>query len=184
MLNNSVNLYLKRKLFFVCVQLLSSCINHGIRFSECKIMDVHLLLWAVLTVLTGDGYISALSRDSAQEATRIPKIRHKSFSFNDDDDISESDTVEENIDGDSNVKIQQFPKAQPSRSNGKPKSILEKLVREPELGKNSVFELKHLKPCRQSIRNSIQSQMACQKLHSHCFVLLFLARELGIVELN
>ena len=104
-------------------------------------MQVHLLLWTVLASLTGEGYISALAKhgDSAGEETRIPKIRHKSFSFNDDEDgESESDeAVEENTDIDNKVKVQQqFPKAQPSRSNGKPKSILEKLVREPELGKN------------------------------------------------
>ena len=97
-------------------------------------MQVHLVLWAVLTALTGDGYISALSK----EVTRIPKIRHKSFSFNnDEDEDSESDAVEENKDIEKKIKIPQLPKAQPSRSKGKPKSILEKLVREPELGKNS-----------------------------------------------
>ena len=99
-------------------------------------MQVHLLVWTVLTSLTGEGYISALAKhgDSAREGTKIPKIRHKSFDFNEDDNVkSESDASEENIDN----KVQQhFPKAQPSRSNGKPKSILEKLVREPELGKN------------------------------------------------
>ena len=104
-------------------------------------MQVHLLLWTVLTTLTGEGYISALAKhgDSAREGTNIPKIRHKSFSFNDDEDgESESDdAVEENRDIDNKVKVQhQLPKAQPSRSNVKPKSILEKLVREPELGKN------------------------------------------------
>ena len=79
-------------------------------------------------------YISALSK----EVTRIPKIRHKSFSFNnDEDDKSDSDSVEENKDIEKEIKIQQLPKVQPSRSKGKQKSILEKLVREPELGKNS-----------------------------------------------
>ena len=95
-------------------------------------MQVYLLLWAVLTTLTGEGYISALTKHPGKEATRIPKIRHKSFSFNEDDD-SESDAVEENTVSKANI---QQPKAQPSRSSGKPKSILEKLVREPELGKN------------------------------------------------
>lgn len=104
-------------------------------------MQVHLLLWTVLTSLTGEGYISALAKhgDSARKGTKIPKIRHKSFNFNDDEDgESESDAaVDENTDIDNKVKVQhQLPKAQPSRSNGKPKSILEKLVREPELGKN------------------------------------------------
>ena len=102
--------------------------------SECKNMQVHLVLWAVLTALTGDGYISALSK----EVTRIPKIRHKSFSFNNDEnEKSDSDAVEENKDIEKEIKIQQLPKVQPSRSKGKQKSILEKLVREPELGKNS-----------------------------------------------
>ena len=104
--------------------------------SECKSMQVHLLLWAVLTTLTGEGYISALTKHPGKEATRIPKIRHKSFNFNEDDDSElESDAVEQNTDIENKAKIQQ-PKAQPSRSSGKPKSILEKLVREPELGKN------------------------------------------------
>ena len=104
--------------------------------SECKSMQVHLLLWAVLTTLTGEGYISALTKHPGKEATRIPKIRHKSFSFNEDDDSElESDAVEQKTDIENKAKIQQ-PKAQPSRSSGKPKSILEKLVREPELGKN------------------------------------------------
>ena len=99
-------------------------------------MQVHLLLWAVLTTLTGEGYISALTKHPGKEATRIPKIRHKSFSFNEDGDSElESDAVEQNTDIENKAKIQQ-PKAQPSRSSGKPKSILEKLVREPELGKN------------------------------------------------
>ena len=99
-------------------------------------MQVYLLLWAVLTTLTGEGYISALTKHPGKEATRIPKIRHKSFSFNEDDDSElESDAVEQNTDIENKAKIQQ-PKAQPSRSSGKPKSILEKLVREPELGKN------------------------------------------------
>ena len=101
--------------------------------SECKSMQVYLLLWALLTTLTGEGYISALTKHPGKEATRIPKIRHKTFSFDEDD--SESDAVEENTDIESKANIQQ-PKAQPSRSSGKPKSILEKLVREPELGKN------------------------------------------------
>ena len=144
--------------------------------SECKSMQVHLVLWAVLTALTGDGYISALSN----EVTRIPKIRHKSFSFNnDEDEDSESDAVEENKDIEKKIKIPQLPKAQPSRSKGKPKSILEKLVREPELGKNSsmnwnIGELfvcsDFQKPCRQSIKNSIQSQMDCQK---DCIFIVF-----------
>ena len=102
-------------------------------------MQVHLLLWAVLTTLTGEGYISALTKHPGKEATRIPKIRHKSFNFNEDDDSEfESDAaVEENTDIENKAKmLQQVPKAQPSRSSGKPKSILEKLVREPELGKN------------------------------------------------
>ena len=102
-------------------------------------MQVHLFLWTLLASLTGEGYISALTKheDSAKEETRIPKIRHKSFSFDDDEDGESDAAVEENIDIDNKVKVQQqFPKAQPSRSNGKPKSILEKLVREPELGKN------------------------------------------------
>ena len=102
-------------------------------------MQVHLFLWTLLASLTGEGYISALAKhgDSAKEETRIPKIRHKSFSFDDDEDGESDAAVEENIDIDNKVKVQQqFPKAQPSRSNGKPKSILEKLVREPELGKN------------------------------------------------
>ena len=106
--------------------------------SECKSMQVYLLLWALLTTLTREGYISALTKHPGKEATRIPKIRHKSFSFNEDDDSElESDAVEEKTDYENEAKIQQqVPKAQPSRSSGKPKSILEKLVREPELGKN------------------------------------------------
>ena len=99
-------------------------------------MQVYLLLWALLTTLTGEGYISALTKHPGKEVTRIPKIRHKSFSFNEDDDSElESNAIEENTDIESKANIQQ-PKAQPSRSSGKPKSILEKLVREPELGKN------------------------------------------------
>ena len=90
----------------------------------------------MLTTLTGEGYISALTKHPGKEATRIPKIRHKSFNFNEDDDSElESDAVKQNTDIENKAKIQQ-PKAQPSRSSGKPKSILEKLVREPELGKN------------------------------------------------
>lgn len=102
-------------------------------------MQVHLFLWTLLASFTGEGNISALAKhgDSAKEETRIPKIRHKSFSFDDDEDGESDAAVEENTDIDNKVKVQQqFPKAQPSRSNGKPKSILEKLVREPELGKN------------------------------------------------
>ena len=145
--------------------------------SECKNMQVHLVLWAVLTALTGDGYISALSK----EVTRIPKIRHKSFSFNNDEnEKSDSDAVEENKDIEKEIKIQQLPKVQPSRSKGKQKSILEKLVREPELGKNSSLNWNigdlfvcsdFQKHCRQSIKNSIQSQMDCQK--DCIFIVLF-----------
>ena len=113
-------------------------------------MQVHLVLWALLTALTGDGYISALSK----EVTRIPKIRHKSFSFNnDEDDHSESDAVEENKDIEKEIRIPQLPKAQPSRSKGKPKSILEKLVREPELGKN----------CQAQVQVHVRSQVRFRK---------------------
>ena len=155
-------------------------------------MQVHVLVWAALASLSGDGHISALSQsDATKDATRIPKIRHKSFSF-DDDDISVSDSIELNGDIDHDDQINnnkhQSPKVQHSRSRGKPKSILEKLVREPELGKNaSVWNIlkyfaKTLSTINQKL-NTIKSNDLSERLHFYCFVFVVPGSQDSEIEL-
>ena len=67
-----------------------------------------LLLSLLIRSLSRAGSISAL------QTPALPKIRHKAFSFSREE-----------------LEV----KVQPVRSNNRTKSILEKLVREPQLGK-------------------------------------------------
>ena len=81
-------------------------------------MMMLMLLSVLMGQLSSDGHISVVSGQSRGHSSLVsplilPRIRHKTFAFTDEN---------------------QLPQALEAKS--KPKSILEKLVREPELGNN------------------------------------------------
>ena len=92
-------------------------------------MIQYLVLSVLITILSGDGHISAVSSSNTKtsvkhnQGTSLPRIRHKSFAFNQLD--NDSDEPEDD-------PVAQYSRS--SSSSSKSKSILEKLVREPQLG--------------------------------------------------
>ena len=100
-------------------------------FQNVKMIQ-YLVLSVLITILNGDGHISAVSSSSTKtsakhnQGTALPRIRHKSFAFNHID--KDSDEAQD----DHEDPVAQYSRS--SSSGSKSKSILEKLVREPQLG--------------------------------------------------
>ena len=109
-----------------------------------------------------DSYISAVPKEGHHHGIVLPKqrFRHKHLAFN---DITEDDDVSDTTEDDKEVII--GPQALPVRAN-RSKSTLDKLVREPELGRQNIYPFKipnnYFETCLYAMFNVVKLVIICK----------------------